>query len=83
MRGFAALAPCLPDGATCETGSDCCNGFCRQNGNDPNGGPILQCVPPPMNMCSDVDEPCKTASDCCDPRDLCIGGRCAAPPPPK
>jgi hypothetical protein len=84
MRGFAALAPCQPDGTTCETGSDCCGGFCRQTGTDPNGNPILQCVPPPpVMMCSNTDEPCKTASDCCDPTDLCIGGRCATPPPPK
>ncbi len=83
MRGFAALAPCLANGATCETGSDCCGGFCRQTGNDPNGVPILQCMPPLPNMCSNVDEPCKTSLDCCDPTDLCIGGRCAVPAPPK
>jgi hypothetical protein len=81
MRGFAALAPCLPDNANCETGSDCCNGFCRQNGNGSDGTPILQCVPPPTNTCSNVDEPCKTASDCCDPTDLCINGRCAVATP--
>jgi hypothetical protein len=81
MRGFAALAPCLPDNANCETGSDCCNGFCRQNGNGADGTPILQCVPPPTNTCSNVDEPCKTASDCCDPTDLCINGRCAVATP--
>ena len=81
MRGFASLAPCLVDGNTCETGSDCCNGFCRQTGNDPTtGAPVLACVPPPMTgpTCSNVDEPCKTAADCCDPRDLCINMRCAA-----
>jgi hypothetical protein len=83
MRGFAALAPCLADGATCETGSDCCGGFCRQTGNDPNGVPILQCQPPLPNTCSNVDEPCTTSLDCCDPTNLCIGGRCATPPPPK
>jgi hypothetical protein len=81
MRAFAALAPCEANGATCETGSDCCNGFCRQTGNDPTtGAPVLACVPPPMTgpTCSNVDEPCKTAADCCDPRDLCINMRCAA-----
>jgi len=83
MRGFAALAPCLAQGATCETGSDCCGGFCRQTGNAPGGAPILSCVPPLMNTCSKVDEPCVTRSDCCDPADLCIGGRCAVPQPPR
>jgi len=83
MRAFAALAPCQSMGATCESGSDCCDGFCRQNGNDANGAPLLQCVPPPVNMCSNVDEPCTTNTDCCDPTNLCIGGRCAEPPPVK
>ena len=83
MRAFAALAPCQQMGATCESGSDCCDGFCRQNGNDANGAPLLQCVPPPVNMCSNIDEPCTTAADCCDMTNLCIGGRCAEQPPIK
>jgi hypothetical protein len=83
MRAFAALAPCLPNGSDCMTGSDCCNGYCRQTGNDPSGAPVLMCITPPTPMCSNVDEPCKTAADCCDPHDLCIGNRCAAPPPPQ
>ncbi len=83
MRAFAALAPCQPDMATCESGSDCCGGFCRQTGNDPSGAPILQCVPPPANTCSNIDEPCMTSLDCCDTTNLCIGGRCAEPPPVK
>jgi hypothetical protein len=83
MRGFAALAPCLADGATCETGSDCCGGFCRQAGNDSSGAPILECVAPPMNTCSNIDEPCMTSADCCDISNLCIGGRCAMKQPPR
>ncbi len=84
MRAFAALAPCQMDNTTCESGSDCCGGYCRQTGNDPTtGAPVLQCVPPPTNTCSNVDEPCMTALDCCDPSDLCIGGRCEQPPPVK
>ena len=83
MRAFAALAPCQQMGATCESGSDCCDGFCRQNGNDASGAPVLQCVPPPVNMCSNIDEPCTTSADCCDMTNLCIGGRCAEQPPIK
>ncbi len=83
MRAFAALAPCQPDMATCESGSDCCGGYCRQTGNDSSGAPILQCVPPPVNMCSNIDEPCMTSADCCDPTNLCIAGRCAVETPPK
>jgi hypothetical protein len=78
MRAFAALAPCEANGDMCEVGSDCCNGYCRQTGNDANGAPILACVPPPAG-CSNVDEPCKTAKDCCNPQDLCINGLCTAP----
>lgn len=29
MRAFAAMAPCQHDGGACESGSDCCCGFCR------------------------------------------------------
>lgn len=80
MRAFAALAPCEANGSACEVGSDCCNGYCRQTGNNASGAPILQCVPPPTNTCSNVDEPCKTSKDCCNPQDLCINGLCTAPP---
>ncbi len=83
MRAFAALAPCQMKGATCESGSDCCDGFCRQNGNDAMGAPLLQCIPPPVNMCSNIDEPCMTNLDCCDTTNLCIAGRCEVPAPPK
>jgi hypothetical protein len=73
MRAFAALAPCEANGATCETGSDCCQGFCRQTGNDSTGAPTLACVPPPVGMtCANDGERCMTASDCCNPKDLCL-----------
>jgi hypothetical protein len=89
MRAFAALAPCQETvaagqmGPPCESGADCCDGYCRQTGNDASGAPILQCVPKPENMCSNIDEPCTTPMDCCDPSNYCIGGRCAEPPPVK
>ena len=76
MRAFAALAPCKPNGQSCESGADCCNGFCRETGRTPDGTPILQCVPPPPNTCSNTDELCTTAADCCDPRNICINNRC-------
>jgi hypothetical protein len=76
MRAFAALAPCKPNGQSCESGADCCNGFCRETGRAPDGTPILQCVPPPPNTCSNTDELCTTAADCCDPRSICVNNRC-------
>jgi len=30
MRAFAALAPCQQNGVSCETGADCCGGYCRE-----------------------------------------------------
>jgi hypothetical protein len=82
MRAFGALAPCKAEGVTCESGSDCCGGFCRETGRSPDGVPILQCVPPPMR-CSFVDEKCTTAADCCDPRNICVNNRCVSPIVPK
>ncbi|MFT3776370.1 MAG: hypothetical protein QM820_64325 [Minicystis sp.] len=81
MRAFVSLEPCKPDGNTCESAAECCNGFCRPTGmTDPDGNPITACVPPPGG-CSGVDEACTTAADCCDTKAQCINGRCALPPP--
>ena len=75
MRGFWALDPCKQNGLSCETGDECCGGFCRPNG---DGG--FACVPPPSG-CSQEFETCKTAADCCDTGSLCVNGHCAKPPP--
>jgi hypothetical protein len=77
LRPFVALEPCQAQGASCESGVDCCDGFCRETGRAADGTPILQCVPPPPASCSNLDEACVTAADCCDPTNLCILGRCA------
>jgi hypothetical protein len=75
MRGFWALDPCKPNGDSCETGDECCNGYCRSTG---DGG--LACVPPPSG-CAQEFEKCSVAGDCCDTGSLCINGHCAKPPP--
>jgi hypothetical protein len=82
MRAFAALEPCKQNGSSCESGAECCGGFCRQTGTS-NGKPVLECVPPPSNSCSNEDEACTTTADCCraDQGYECIAGRCAQPPP--
>src|SRR5262249_6206369 len=82
MRPFVALAPCQQLMASCETGSDCCSGYCRETGRDTDGTPILQCVPPTPGACSNLDEVCITVADCCDPTNFCINGRCAIKTPP-
>lgn len=78
MRAFAALEPCRTDGNGCESAAECCTGYCRQTGRN-ESGPVLQCVPPPANTCSNEDEPCAVASDCCNSEYLCINKRCATP----
>jgi hypothetical protein len=80
MRAFAALAPCKPMGESCNSGSDCCEGYCRETSRDDDGAPVLECVMPPAS-CSNIDEPCETADDCCDSTNLCINNRCTQPSP--
>jgi hypothetical protein len=79
MRAFATLAPCRANTVSCESGADCCGGFCREVSRSAEGVPMLQCVPPPVNTCSNTFELCATAADCCDPKNLCINNRCTAP----
>ncbi len=79
MRGFWALDPCKQNGTSCESGDECCNGFCRQVPGD-GGGTTLACVSPPSG-CANIFEKCTTAADCCDAAlgVQCIAGHCASP----
>ncbi|MES1186649.1 MAG: hypothetical protein ABUL60_22740 [Myxococcales bacterium] len=81
MRAFAALEPCKKKGKGCESAAECCDGFCRETSRDADGVPVLSCTPPPANTCSNIDEACATASDCCNSKALCINKRCASPGP--
>jgi hypothetical protein len=69
VRAFAALEPCKQDGAQCSTGVECCCGGCTDTG---------QCGCP--EGCSNIDEKCTTAADCCSPTAQCINGFCALVP---
>jgi hypothetical protein len=72
IRAFAALAPCTAMGKSCQSGIDCCGGFCT------NG----TCGTPPP--CSADGDKCTTTADCCPGSGLqCIGGFCARPAPPQ
>jgi hypothetical protein len=73
-RGFWALEPCRADGDACETGDQCCNGFCSSTG-DPAAP--LECSDTPSASCSGLQEACTTAADCCDTTNLCINGFCS------
>lgn len=79
LRGFWALDPCKANGQSCESGDECCGGFCRQV-TLADGGIGKQCVPPPMG-CHQEFETCAVAGDCCNMGALCINGHCATPPP--
>ncbi len=81
-RGAWALEPCHANGATCETGDECCNGFCRpQDPNDPKSPKV--CQPPPAGSCSQTSEKCAADGDCCDAAQgtRCIGGFCTVKGP--
>lgn len=66
-RAFTTLSACQSDGSACESGTDCCSGFCTDG----------VCGPP--RQCANVDERCVAKEDCCnpDPRIQCIAGFCA------
>jgi hypothetical protein len=64
IRAFAALEPCRENGSACESGIDCCCGFCTDG----------QCAC--KTECSALEERCTTASDCCDKTQVCIAGFC-------
>ena len=75
-RGFWVVDPCHMDGTSCETGDECCGGFCRPG----DGG--LMCVAQAPG-CAQEFEKCTVTADCCGKTQgiQCINGRCAAPGP--
>jgi hypothetical protein len=76
-RGFWVLDPCKGDGQSCETGDQCCNGYCEPSG---DGGALVCSNVPPSSNCSAPQEKCTTAGDCCDSTNQCINGFCAQQP---
>ncbi len=77
-RGFWVLDPCRPDGQSCMSGDQCCGGYCQPGMGD--AGLVCTNVPP-NTSCSQPQEKCTTAADCCDRNNTCVGGFCAVPPP--
>jgi hypothetical protein len=91
IRGFWTLPPCEANGASCQSGTDCCTGFCRQVTTEDGGTAVVTdsgvaaftCISPPP-ACSNVDEKCTVDSDCCGtPANgvHCLAGFCAIPTP--
>lgn len=73
-RGFWVQDPCRSDGSSCESGDQCCNGYCQPNS---SSGELECSNKPPGGSCSQVQEKCETAADCCDKTNECINGFCA------
>jgi hypothetical protein len=77
-RGYWVVDPCKSDGNSCETGDECCGGFCRPD--QAQGGKLVcsNVVP----QCAQEFEKCTTNADCCNAAAFnCINGRCAVPAP--
>ncbi len=77
-RGFWVVDPCKPNGDSCETGDECCNGFCRK---DAQSGALVCMDQPPGGQCAQEFEKCTVDADCCDPKFQCIAGKCTRPDP--
>jgi hypothetical protein len=74
-RAFAALNPCRATGNDCQSGLDCCTGFCDVQPGADKGKCVAEV------KCSKTNERCKTDKDCCppamgEPANSCIGGYC-------
>jgi hypothetical protein len=69
MRGFWALAACIPTqgGGACQQGFECCSGFCDMG----------MCVDTGQVACQGIGGMCTTAADCCNASVVaCNGGSC-------
>jgi hypothetical protein len=80
MRVFWVVNPCQPDGTSCTSGDECCNGFCRQSSDA--GALVCATV---ATGCANEFEKCVTAADCCGASQgyQCLNGYCAQPPAVK
>jgi hypothetical protein len=76
-RGYWVVDPCASNGSTCQTGDQCCGGYCESNGTSL----VCSALPP---ACSTLNDKCGTDNDCCGVGQgpMCINGRCAQPAPP-
>jgi len=77
LRGYWTLPACQNLGTKCESGDQCCSGFCRIG----DGGATVCVAKPPG--CSNEYESCATSSNCCSGGDQCINDRCAMPAAPQ
>jgi hypothetical protein len=79
MRGFWALDPCKGDGQGCQSGTECCGGYCDGSGGPDAGGPICKSTA----SCGQNGDKCEQTSDCCNAAAgvTCINHVCSEPTP--
>ena len=75
-RAFWALSPCLTNGQGCQTGTDCCSGYCDETS---DAGMVCGLA----SGCSPDGSKCTTTADCCNAPNgtTCINSVCSEPPP--
>ncbi len=78
-RGYWSVEACRADGQSCQTGDQCCGGYCQPGGAD--GG--LTCSSQ-MPACSAQYDKCMQDSDCCGFQQgiTCINNVCSVSQPP-
>ncbi|MBI3206990.1 MAG: hypothetical protein HYZ29_35965 [Myxococcales bacterium] len=78
-RGFWALDPCKPLEASCETGDECCEGFCvNKDPKDPTSPKVCG----NKSGCSQIGDKCVLDGDCCASAGTkCLGGYCTQKTP--
>jgi hypothetical protein len=77
-RGYWSVEACRADGQSCQTGDQCCGGYCQ-----PGDGGGLVCSSQ-MPSCSGQYEKCSTTSDCCGAAQgvTCVNNVCSLSQPP-
>lgn len=79
-RGFWALEPCKAKDNTCESGDECCDGYCHLS--DPKDPKSPKVCSPKTDVCSQIGDKCEKDADCCGSGDggegevNCDGGYC-------
>jgi hypothetical protein len=74
MRGFWVNEPCRAKGSSCDTGDECCTGYCTGPANN------LTCGERPPGCVPEFGK-CMSDGDCCGtPTFTCIGGICTRQP---
>jgi hypothetical protein len=77
-RGYWSVDVCHQDGLSCETGDECCGGYCQRI----DGGLVCSSYKP---VCAALYDKCAKDSDCCAASQNvhCINMVCAGSQPPK